>query len=71
MSSLACSRPHVSAGLITCDMYMLSQSVSKLDQDAEGAPRPGRFQAIIDTVLGNIQLVVSNIHVRYEVSGET
>ncbi|KAK9815130.1 hypothetical protein WJX73_008307 [Symbiochloris irregularis] len=41
-------------------------SASKLDQDAEGAPRPGRFQAIIDTVLGNIQLVVSNIHVRYE-----
>ena len=41
------------------------QNMGSLEQ--EGSGKPGRFQAVIDTVIGNIQLVVSNIHVRYEV----
>lgn len=39
----------------------------KLDKD-EAQSGGGRFRAIIDTVIGNLQLSVTNIHVRYEVS---
>ena len=31
-------------------------------------PPAGRLQAILDTILGNLQVVVSNVHIRYEVS---
>lgn len=27
----------------------------------------GRFRAIIDTVVGNLQLSITNVHIRYEV----
>lgn len=41
--------------------------LQSLDKPDDAARKPGRFQAIIDTVIGNLQLVISNIHIRYEV----
>ena len=36
--------------------------------EAQGKPPPaGRLQAIMDTILGNLQVTISNMHIRYEV----
>lgn len=37
------------------------------DQADSKPPPAGRLQAIMDTILGNLQVAVSNIHIRYEV----
>ncbi len=34
---------------------------------AEGNQGGGRFRAIIDTVIGNLQLSITNVHIRFEV----
>ena len=34
------------------------------DQPPSGG---GRFRAIIDTVIGNLQLCITNVHIRFEV----
>ena len=34
------------------------------DQPPSGG---GRFKAIIDTVIGNLQLSITNVHIRFEV----
>ena len=36
-------------------------------QAAEGNQGGGRFRAIIDTVIGNLQLSITNVHIRFEV----
>ena len=43
------------------------QNHLKLEKQAEGGPSGGRLKAIIDTVIGNLQLSITNIHIRYEV----
>ena len=39
-----------------------------LSQDTAGAASasPGMLQAVIDTVIGNLQLSISSVHIRYE-----
>ncbi len=39
---------------------------SKLGQEAE-KDGGGRLKAIIDTVIGNLQTSITNVHIRYEV----
>ena len=34
---------------------------------AAGAPGRGRMQAIADTIIGNLQFSITNVHIRYEV----
>ncbi len=36
-------------------------------QTAEDGQGSGRFRAIIDTVIGNLQLSITNVHIRFEV----
>lgn len=36
------------------------------DKDANEPHQPGRFKGLIDTVIGNLQLRITNVHVRYE-----
>ena len=43
------------------------QVKSKLTQEAE-KDGGGRLKAIIDTVIGNLQTSITNVHIRYEVS---
>lgn len=38
----------------------------KLDKD-QPPSGGGRFRAIIDTVIGNLQLSITNVHIRFEV----
>ena len=42
------------------------QVKSKLSQEAE-KDGGGRLKAIIDTVIGNLQTSITNVHIRYEV----
>lgn len=48
---------------------MSLQIKSKLSQEAE-KDGGGRLKAIIDTVIGNLQTSITNVHIRYEVSAE-
>ena len=40
----------------------------KLDKEEGEDGGGGRFRAIIDTVIGNLQLSITNVHIRFEVS---
>lgn len=48
---------------------MPPQVKSKLGQEAE-KDGGGRLKAIIDTVIGNLQTSITNVHIRYEVSAD-
>jgi len=50
----------------TCKRCTLPQVKSKLGQEAE-KDGGGRLKAIIDTVIGNLQTSITNVHIRYEV----
>ena len=44
------------------------QTHLKAGKDAAGgAPGRGRLQAIADTIIGNLQFSITNVHIRYEV----
>ena len=44
-----------------------SQRKETLEKGQQSAAGGGRFRAIIDTVIGNLQLSITNVHIRYEV----
>lgn len=50
--------------------FALSQELKAKEEDAAGGKKdeksPGRLRAMINTVIGNLQLRISNLHVRYE-----
>ena len=46
------------------DMQISSQDKS----DGQKGGGGGMFKGLVDTIIGNLQLSISNIHVRYEVS---
>lgn len=43
------------------------QDKLQLDKD-KAPPSGGRLRAIADTVIGNLQLSITNVHIRFEVS---
>ncbi len=45
--------------------------VSQEKSDGQKGGGGGMFKGLIDTIIGNLQLSISNIHVRYEVSQGT
>lgn len=45
---------------------MAAQGSSAAAGDAAGGGGVGRFRALIDTIIGNLELKISNIHIRYE-----
>ena len=54
-----CEVPHV--------LLHLLQDKSQLDKPPP--PSGGRIRAMIDTIIGNLQLSITNVHIRYEVGG--
>jgi len=50
----------------SCELCTPAQVKSKLGQEAE-KDGGGRLKAIIDTVIGNLQTSITNVHIRYEV----
>ncbi len=47
--------------------FLELQNHLKMEQQHDGQQGGGRLKAIIDTVIGNLQTSVTNIHIRYEV----
>lgn len=54
--------PQGCAGLTSCSILQGKGSTKK------GAGGGGMFRGLIDTIIGNLQLSIGNVHVRYEVS---
>lgn len=48
-------------------LYVQGGAAASEKQAAEGGQGGGRFRAIIDTVIGNLQLSITNVHIRFEV----
>ena len=43
------------------------QSKDKAEAAADGGGGGGMFRGLIDTVIGNLRLSITNVHIRYEV----
>ena len=53
---------------LACEQCSATQHALQGKACAPDKPPPaGRLQAILDTILGNLQVRVSNVHIRYEV----
>ena len=48
--------------------YLLQDAATKGKAAVKEGQGPSGFQSFVETILGNLQLSITNVHIRYEVS---